>query len=62
MAEALAGKHGARLQSAWGQARAFHTVGTDRADKPPHQGRRGKEQAVVLEWSGCSGGKELALE
>jgi hypothetical protein len=36
---------------------AFRTVGTDRVDKPPPQGKRGKERPVVLEQSGYSEGK-----
>ena len=39
---------------------AFHAAGTGRADKP-RQGKRGKEWPVVLDRSGCAGGKELTL-
>ena len=62
MTEALAEKNEAIQRFVLEQARAVHTAGTDRADKPPRQSKEGKEQPVVLGRSaGCSGGKALVL-
>lgn len=59
MSEAPAQVEGMRSHPVWEQARALQTVGADWADKPPHRGKQGKEQSVILGRPGWFGGKEI---